>query len=212
MSTIPTSSSYANNQAAASSSSTAQSSTEGTKQAGSSSTSIAMQVKAESNRAILTASMQVSISAGDNSQQLVFRAAIDKINQQLEPTLGKDALQGAASQDNSPSATATRIVSMSTGLFAAYAAQHKGDDPQTQAKNFIDLVRKGVDQGFKEGRDILKSLNVLQGDIASNIDKTYELVQKGLNDFLTSQGVKVDATSGSSSTSSSSSQQNGTAS
>lgn len=200
MSTIPTSSSYAGNQAAASSSNTAQPSTEGTKQTGSSSMSIAMQVKAESNRAILTASMQVSISAGDNSQQLVFRAAIDKINQQLEPTLGKDALQGAASQDNSPAATATRIVSMSTGMFAAYAAQHKGDDQQTLAKNFIDLVRKGVDQGFKEGRDILKSLNVLQGDIASNIDKTYDLVQKGLNDFLTSQGVKVDTASSSGST------------
>jgi hypothetical protein len=34
-----------------------------------------------------------------------------------------------------------------------------------------------------EAREILGGLNVLDGDIASNIDKTYDLVQKKLNDF-----------------------------
>ncbi len=40
---------------------------------------------------------------------------------------------------------------------------------------------------FKEASDILSGLNVLNGDIASNIDKTYDLVQKGYADFEAAQ-------------------------
>ena len=45
------------------------------------------------------------------------------------------------------------------------------------------MIGGGIDQGFKEARDILNSLGVLEGEIADNIDKTYELVQTGLQDF-----------------------------
>ncbi|GGY10542.1 DUF5610 domain-containing protein [Paludibacterium paludis] len=160
-----------------------------------SATSIEMKVKSESNVQILKASLEVSINSGNQSQQLVFRAAIDKINEELEPSLGPDAIQHASNQDNSPEATAARIVAMSTGLYGAYSAQHPGEDPKEVAKKFVDIIRSGVDKGFKEGRDILKSLNVLQGDVASNIDKTYDLVQKGLDSFL-SKMTGTDASGG----------------
>ncbi len=42
----------------------------------------------------------------------------------------------------------------------------------------------GIDQGFSEARDVLGGLKVLEGEIADNIDKTYEIIQKGLEDFL----------------------------
>ncbi len=45
------------------------------------------------------------------------------------------------------------------------------------------MIRGGIEKGFAEAREILGGLNVLDGDIASNIDKTYDLVQKKLNDF-----------------------------
>src|SRR5690554_3882439 len=51
---------------------------------------------------ILKASLDVSISAGDNSMALLYRTAIDNINEQLAPELGANALQAAMQQDNSP--------------------------------------------------------------------------------------------------------------
>ena len=145
------------------------------------------QVHAETNALVLKGSLEVSIQSGDQSQQLVFRTAIDKLNELLEPELGKDAIQNATNQDNTPEGTAGRIVSLSTGFFEAFAAQRPGQDLDTTLKQFGEVIGKGIEQGFKEARGILDGLKVLQGDIAGNIDKTEELVKKGLQDFLDSQ-------------------------
>jgi hypothetical protein len=52
----------------------------------------------------------------------------------------------------------------------------------------MDTIKGGIEKGFKEARDILEGLQVLGGDVAANIDKTYELVMKGLDDFVAKQG------------------------
>ena len=49
---------------------------------------------------------------------------------------------------------------------------------------FVDVISGGIDQGFAEAREILDGLKVLNGDIASNIDATYELVQDKLAAFV----------------------------
>jgi hypothetical protein len=54
----------------------------------------------------------------------------------------------------------------------------------TALNDFIELIGGGIDKGFAEARQILDGLKVLEGDIASNIDKTYELVQVGLKAFM----------------------------
>lgn len=137
------------------------------------------------NKAILTASMEVSISAGNNSMSLLFKSAIDHINEVLAPELGDNAIQNAykSGLDVSPQATADRIVSMSTAFFSKYAQSNPDKDLETALKDFTALIGGGIDQGFAEARDILDGLQVLEGDIASNIDKTYELVQSGLKAF-----------------------------
>ena len=57
-------------------------------------------------------------------------------------------------------------------------------EDQAAKEKFVSIIRDGVMQGFSEAREILKGLQVLEGDIAANIDKTFELVQKGLDNFL----------------------------
>jgi hypothetical protein len=140
--------------------------------------------KTELNTQIVQASLSVSISAGNEPQQLVLRSVIDRLNELLDDGTGVPALDTASKQDNSPDGTAGRILSQSTAFFDAYAAQHPGEDEATTAKSFVDMIRGGVEQGFKDARGILEGLSALQGDVASNIDKTYELVMKGLDDFL----------------------------
>lgn len=141
----------------------------------------------ELNVQILQASVEVSLKAGDQSQALLFRSAIERINELLAPTLGPDAIQAKMSEDNSPAATAERILSLSTGFFDAYAAQRLDDDPDQVAKDFVELIRGGFEQGFNEAKDILQGLKVFGGDIESGVMKTYELVSQGYDEFLTSK-------------------------
>lgn len=140
------------------------------------------------NAQILEASLQVSVQAGNQSMALLYRTAIDSINEYLEPELGPDAIGQAMvqNQDLSAEATAGRILSQSTAFFDAYAAQHQGEDPEDVARNFVALIRGGFEQGFGEAEDILQGLGVLEegSPIAAGIQKTYALVQKGYDDFL----------------------------
>ena len=146
--------------------------------------------KLQLNAAILQASMNVSISSQNDPLALVYKSAITSINEALKADFGDDAVQNAASQDNSVEATAQRIVSLSTGFFDAFKKQNPGMDNDAALEKFMSTITGGMEQGFGEARDILKGLNVLQGDIAGNIDKTYELVQKGYADFVAANSSK----------------------
>lgn len=146
--------------------------------------------KLQLNAAILQASMNVSISSQNDPLALVYKSAITSINEALQADFGDDAVQNAASQDNSAEATANRIVSLSTGFFEAFKKQNPGMDNDAALEKFMGTISGGMEKGFSEARDILKGLNVLQGDIAGNIDKTYELVQKGYADFVAAHSSK----------------------
>lgn len=146
-------------------------------------------LRQQQNVQILQASMDVSIQSGDASLALLYRTAIDRINEFLGPELGPDAIAGASGQDNSPEGTAGRILALSTALYDAYAARHTDKDAETVARDFVALIRGGFEAGFGEARDILSGLGVLgEGSpVASGIQKTYELVMKGYDDFLASK-------------------------
>jgi len=136
------------------------------------------------NVGILQASMEVSIRAGDQSQTLLFRSAIESINEALAAYLGPDAIQNAMGQDNSAEATAGRIVSMSTAFFEAYAARRPDDDPETVLRDFMGVIRGGFEKGFGEARDILDGLGVFNGAVEADVTKTRELVLQGYDRFM----------------------------
>lgn len=149
------------------------------------------EARSQLNAAIVTASFEVSISTGNEPLALLLKTAIDGINQLLKPEFGENAIQNAASQDNTAEGTSGRIVSLSTGFYEAYKQQHTGEDEATVLKNFMTTIRSGFEQGYKEASDILQGMNVLNGDVASGIAKTYELVQKGYADFEAAQSSRI---------------------
>lgn len=138
---------------------------------------------AQLNISILQASVDVSISSGNEPLTLLLQSAIASINDILEPAFGKNAIQNAASQDNTPEGTTERIVSLSTGFYAPFKQQHAGEAAADVLESSIATIRGGFNQGYKEARDILQGMNVLDGDIAGNIHRTYSLVQHGYTDF-----------------------------
>lgn len=151
--------------------------------------------RAELNAQILQASLEVSIGAGNDSLALLYKSAIERINELLAPELGPNALQAAQGQDHSAEATAGRILAQSTGFFDAYARQHPGKDAEAVLRNFVGLIRGGFEKGFNEARDILTGLGVLgEGStIGADIQKTFELVQKGYDDFLATRLAALKA-------------------
>jgi hypothetical protein len=158
--------------------------------------------KQQLNAAILQSSLEVSLSSQNDPLSLVYKSAIENLNDILKPELGDNAIQNAASQDNSPEATAGRILSFIKSAFGLFSQNSQTGDSTDGADSadgaadtskrdanidkFMSLIQKGVDQGFDEARGILSSLKVLNGDIASNIDKTYEILKKGIADFVAS--------------------------
>jgi len=138
------------------------------------------------NIAIVRSQMEVSLNAGDESLTLLYKTALNAINEVLDPKLETKPVQISYDEqlDVSPKATAERIVSLSTGFFNAFQQQNKNLTQEESLEKFMSVIGGGIDQGFKDAREILESLSVLEGRIASDIDVTYDLVQKGLQSFI----------------------------
>jgi hypothetical protein len=159
-----------------------------TKNADKAQESSAVTAKKQLNAAILQSA--VDVSAGSKYLSLTFKTAIEGINDALKETLGDNAIQNAydSGLDVSPEATAERIVSLSTAFFGSYQKQHPELSQEDALTKFTDLISGGINTGFGEARDILSALQVLEGDIASNIDLTYDLVQEKLSSFIENFG------------------------
>jgi len=154
-------------------------------------------VKKQLNAQILASAVNVSVSAGDQPMGLVLKAALEGVNEALKEAMGDNAIQNSyeAGVDVSPEATAGRIVSLSTAFFGAYQAQNPEMGEEEALSSFMGIIGGGIDKGFKEARDILGGLDVLEGDIATNIDKTYALVQDGLKSFAENYGSSANTES-----------------
>ncbi|QYK02144.1 DUF5610 domain-containing protein [Shewanella psychrotolerans] len=137
------------------------------------------------NSAILSAQQEVNLSSGNEPMRLLYKAAIEAINEELAPIMGERAIETAAEQgvDTSPEATADRIVSFATQFFAIHQEQNRGMSFDEQLSSFMDVIGGAIDQGFDEAKDILSGLKVLEGDIADGVEQTYGLVQEGLMAF-----------------------------
>ncbi len=76
-------------------------------------------------------------------------------------------------------------MSFATSFFPAFKDQQEDLSGEQALDSYMDIIGNAIDQGFAEAMQILDALNVLQGDIAENIDKVYNFVQDGLNAFET---------------------------
>lgn len=147
---------------------------------------IAVTQKKQLNAAIIESSLKFSNTIGDQPLSLVLKTALQGINEALKAGDVENTVEVAYDTgiDFSPEATAERIVSFSTQFLGSFREQHPEMNEEESLTAFVDIISGGIDQGFGEAKDILEGLKVLDGEIATNIDKTYELVQEGLQSFV----------------------------
>ena len=138
------------------------------------------------NASILESALKYQGTVANQPQALLLKTALQGINEALKALGVEKTIEDSVDEgiDVSPEATAERIVAFSTNFFPLYLEQHPEMDEQEALAKFVDVISGGIDQGFSEAKEVLTGLNVLEGDIATNIDKTYELVQQGLSDFI----------------------------
>lgn len=148
--------------------------------------SLALTQKQQLNASIIESSIKFNSTLGDQPLSLVLKTALQGINEALKEMGVDSSVEDAFESgiDFSPEATAERIVSFSTQFLNAYQEQHTDMDEEESLSSFMSIIREGIDKGFDEAKEILTALNVLNGDIADNIDKTYALVQEGLQSFV----------------------------
>jgi hypothetical protein len=149
---------------------------------------IAVTQKKQLNAAIIESSLKFSNTIGDKPLSLLLKTALQGINEALKAGDVDNTIEDAYESgiDFSAEATAERIVSFSTQFFGAYKEQHPEMSEEESLTAFVDVIRGGIDQGFGEAKDILDGLQVLTGDVATTVDKTYQLVQEGLKSFVDS--------------------------
>ncbi|WP_290654630.1 DUF5610 domain-containing protein [Idiomarina sp.] len=146
-------------------------------------------VRAESkkayNAAILAAHERVSLNSSNDALSLLYKTALEGINAELEPVMGKNAAKKIyeSGVDTSPKATADRIVSFATNFYSRYKELNPGGSEEETLNNFLELIKGGIDKGFNEAVTILQGLQVYEGKVESDADETYKLIEQGLESF-----------------------------
>ncbi len=129
----------------------------------------------------------------ENALRILFQETVEKLNEVLAPELGPNAIseEKLAEQGGmeywSPENTANRIVQGTVGFFEAYKTSNPDLQGEALLDKFLSVIGGGIEKGFEEAGSILKGFGVYEGSIKDNAEKTYELVQKGLQDFRQQQ-------------------------
>lgn len=143
------------------------------------------EAKQAQNTAILKAHEKVSLSSNNDSLKLLYKTALEGINAELEPVMGKNAAQKVYESgiDTSPEATADRIVSFATKFYSRYKEMNPGETEEETLNNFLNEIKGGIDKGFEDAKNLLQGLQVFEGKVKEDIEKTYDLIEKGLEGF-----------------------------
>ncbi len=115
------------------------------------------------------------------AEYLVDKQVLLKLQQTMK---SHQAAEIRPVDDYAPEKVADNILSF---VKQAYGRLQQ-NQTDVDAEHFFEQARSGIEQGFSEAKDILEQMGALNGVIAENVDKTYQLTMDGLDDFEQNQG------------------------
>jgi len=122
--------------------------------------------------------------SNDQAMKVVLERSMEKLRAVVSDAKKALGMSEGAVIDTSPDATAQRITDFALGAFEKWRGNHDGLADDEARKQFADFIGGAIGQGIDEARGILSALNALSPEISSNIDKTYDIIQQRLNDFV----------------------------
>lgn len=120
----------------------------------------------------------------NQAMNVVLERAMDKLRSVVSDARQALGMADNAQIDTSPEATASRIADFALGMFDKWRGQHTGLSDDDARQQFADYIGNAIQDGIEEARGILTSLNALNGEVDTNINKTWENVQQRLKDFV----------------------------
>ena len=121
----------------------------------------------------------------DDAMNMVLERAYEKLKGLVADAREALGIPEGAEIDTSPEATAQRITDFALGFFSQYAENNGLANDEEGRSQFADFIGAAITQGIDEARGILDALQVLDGNIAADIDTTASLIQDRLADFIT---------------------------
>jgi len=122
-----------------------------------------------------------------DSQQvsnMVVERALAKLGEVVQLAREELGIPTDAVLDTSPEATANRIADFALGFFSKYAENNGLEDTEEGRAQYAAFIGDAINQGIEEARSILGALQALNPDVSAGIDRTAELVQTRLDDFV----------------------------
>lgn len=116
-------------------------------------------------------------AGGVSSHKVLYDRLLAKLNEHI-PEQYRDSDGVLTAEEYSPENVAARILGFVRGGIARAA----GDDGEKTAA-MLDQARAGIERGFGEARDILNGLGVFSGAVAENANRTYDLLQQGMDEL-----------------------------
>ena len=118
------------------------------------------------------------------AMNIVMERALDKLRGVVGDARAQLGLPEDAVLDTSPEATANRIADFALGAFGVWQKNH-GDLVEEDAREqFASFIGGAIQQGIQEARGILSALNALNGEVDTNINTTWDIIQQRLSEFV----------------------------
>jgi hypothetical protein len=111
------------------------------------------------------------------SQKFLNQQILKALNQHLGES-GATPVDKLNADDFSPEKVADRILSFVGGVINGL---RNIAAPDEEVSSMMQAARDGVEKGFGEARDILDGLGVYNGKVSEDAEKTYDLLQEGLD-------------------------------
>lgn len=120
----------------------------------------------------------------EKSMGIVYERAFAKLQAVVNDARTALGIPEGAVIDTSPEATAGRIADFALGAYDSWRKRHGSMEEDTARQEFSKFIGGAVKQGITEARNILQALNALTDETDSNINSTWEIIQKRLDDFV----------------------------
>jgi len=118
------------------------------------------------------------------AMNIVMERALDKLRGVVDEARAQLGIPEDAVLDTSPEATANRIADFALGVFGVWRKNHDELAEEDARKQFASFIGGAIQQGIQEARGILTALNALNGEVDTNINTTWDIIQQRLSDFV----------------------------
>ena len=126
-------------------------------------------------------SKSISLPSAQDAQRVFNQRILATVSEQIEvineylELSGAEPIESLVPDDFTPEKVAERILSFITAGIAGLDAE----DPARAS--LLEAARSGFEKGYAEAKEILVGLGVFAGDVLENAEKTYVLIQQGLD-------------------------------